>query len=303
MQDGHACFPPLNVANKLDSSVSSFSTGYESSTPQIMHDSHSTGFKSSTQQHKHDFHSTGFESSTQQHKHDSPSASSNTENDSHVHPKSRKENMLASESSDDEFSVRSMQKHEQNNSSPVSFVPETIQNPPMQIMERQENGSATPSSTPRIPLHAFGKDKLNAQWSSASNESLFSIQMGKSFSNDMAWLSKSDELDKQVDHMNMSGGVQSNHPPLSPQTQATKFSDISPNFAEQHENSLKVTEAKAAETMLEVIMETSKTPEHSKSKGSTTFSNAAMHSDTVSCSNNNRSRHSNGSTQSFAFKS
>ncbi|CAK8565189.1 unnamed protein product [Lathyrus sativus] len=269
------------------------------------------GYESSTQQNMHESHPTGFESSTQQHKHDSPSASSNTEKDTHVHPKSREGNMLVSESNDDDFPVRSMPKHEQKKSSTVASVPETIQNPPIQIMERQErqeNCSTSPSSTPRIPLHVFDKDKLNAQWSSTSNESLFSIQMGKSFSNDMAWLSKSGELDKNVDHMNMSSGVQSNHPPLSPQTQATKFTDISPNFTEQHESNSKVTEAKAAETMREVIMETSKTPEHNKSKGFTPISNAAMHSDALFSSNHDHhdhdhSRYSNGSTQSFAFKS
>ncbi|CAI8596227.1 unnamed protein product [Vicia faba] len=266
--------------------------------------------KALTQQNMHDSHSTSFESSSPQHKHDSLSASSNTEKDTHVHPKSQKENMLASESSDDDFPVRSMPKHEQKKSSTLVVVPETIQNPPIQIMERQENCSVTPSSTPRIPLHVFARDRLNAQWSGASNESLFSIQMGKSFSNDMAWLTKSGELDKNVDHMdknvdhmNMSGGVQSNHPPLSPQTHATKFNDISTNFAEQHESNSKVTEATAAETMREVIMETSTAPENNKSKGPTTFFNAAMHSDALSSSNNDHSRHSNGSTQSFAFKS
>ncbi|XP_058766471.1 uncharacterized protein LOC131640082 [Vicia villosa] len=312
----------------------SHSTGFESSTQHHMHDSVSASRstekdthahqksrkdsddnmpvsampkqeqKSSTHQNMHDSHSTGFESSTQQHKNDSLSASRNTEKDTHVHPKSQKENTLASESNDDDFRVRPMPKHEQQKSSTVVLVPETIQNPPIQIMERQENGSTTPSSTPRIPLHVFARDKLNAQWSNASNESLFSIQMGKSFSNDMAWLNKSGELDKNGDHMNyMSGGVQSNHPPLSPQPQATKFNDISANFTEQHQSNFKVTEAKAAETMREVIMETSTTPENDKSKGSTTFSIAAMHSDTLSSSNNDNSRHSNGSTQSFAFKS
>ncbi|KAL5077966.1 hypothetical protein RYX36_016950 [Vicia faba] len=251
----------------------------ESTQNQQLNNEYHKNHRALTQQNMHDSHSTSFESSSPQHKHDSLSASSNTEKDTHVHPKSQKENMLASESSDDDFPVRSMPKHEQKKSSTLVVVPETIQNPPIQIMERQENCSVTPSSTPRIPLHVFARDRLNAQWSGASNESLFSIQMGKSFSNDMAWLTKSGELDKNVDHMdknvdhmNMSGGVQSNHPPLSPQTHATKFNDISTNFAEQHESNSKVTEATAAETMREVIMETSTAPENNKNGDKTHLS-------------------------------
>jgi hypothetical protein len=257
-------------------------------------------------------------------------ALSKTNKDTNVHPKSEKDFYVTVESSDDDIPMSSMPKHGQQSTNAVAVsntvqkpqtqimerqedpsstnavvVPETIQNPPIQIMERQED-PATTSSTNRIPLHVFDRDKSNTQWSTASNESLFSIQMGNmSFSNDMAWLSKSDELDKQADHTNnTSGGFQSNHAPPLPPPQSTKFNDISHSFAEQHEDSLKVTEAKAAETMREVIMETSTRPKNNKSNGDLKFDNVAPHSNILlsSYSDNDHSHHPDGSTKSFAFK-
>ncbi|GAU12719.1 hypothetical protein TSUD_122110 [Trifolium subterraneum] len=265
-------------------------------------------------------------------------ASSKTEKDTNVDPKSEKDFHVTVESSDNDIPISSMPKHGQQSTNAVAVsdttqkpqiqtmerredpsstnavaVPETIQNPPIQVMERQEDPST--SSTNRIPLHVFERDKSNTQWSTASNDSLFSIQLGNmSFSNDM-WWSKSDELDKQADHTNnadkqadhtnnASRGFQSNHlPPLSP-PQSTKFNDINHTFAEQHEDSLKVAEAKAAETMREVIMETSTRPKNNKSNGDLKFDNAAPHSNILlpSFSYNDNSPHPDGSTKSFAFK-
>ena len=57
-----------------------------------------------------------------------------------------------------------------------------------------------------------------------------------------------------------------NASPSQPQPQppapVSKFTDISQRAAELHEESTTVTEAKAAETMREVIMETSRTTEN-----------------------------------------
>ncbi|CAJ2639253.1 unnamed protein product [Trifolium pratense] len=232
-------------------------------------------------------------------------ASSKTEKDTNVHPKSEKDFHVTVESSDDGFPISSMPKHGQQSTNAV-VVPETIQNPPIQVMERQEDPPAT-SSTNRIPLHVFDRDQSNTKyWSATSNESLFSIQMGNmSFSNDMAWSSNLDVVDKQADHTNnASGGSQSNHPPPLPPPQSTKFNDISNSFAEQHEDSLKATEAKAAETMREVIMETSTIPKNNKSNGDLKFDNSAPHSNILlsSYSDNDHSQDPDGSTKSFAFK-
>ncbi|RHN66083.1 hypothetical protein MtrunA17_Chr3g0086921 [Medicago truncatula] len=209
-----------------------------------------------------------------------------------------------------------MPKHEKQ-SSDVD-VPKTIQNLPIQMMERQEDPAAT-SPTDRIPSHVFNRTKSNNQWSTASNESLFSIHMGTmSFSNDIAFLSKSGELDNPIDHNhlsksseldkpidhnhnhNISDGFQTNHHPILPQPQGTKFNAISQNFGEQDGGS-RVTEEKAAETMRQVIMESS-VKQESKSKGDTASATAAARSKLLSSSNNDHSPHSDGSTRSYAFK-
>ena len=220
----------------------------------------------------------------------------NTKEDTDIHPKPANDFHLAAETSDYDIPISSMPKNEQESSIKKALIPETIQNPPIQIMERQEEPNATTtSSTPRIPLHVFTRNKSNNQWSTASNESLFSIQMGKSFSNEMAWMNKSGELDKPVDQSN-------HHSSMFLPPQGTKFNDISQSIGEQGEGSSRVTEAKAAETMREVIMETSSTPVGTKSKGELTFSNATTRSSMLSSSINDYSQHSDGSTKSFAFK-
>lgn len=270
----------------------------------------------STQNQKPDNISKASESSTQHHMHDSINISSKAKEDTNANATQKfgKDFHLASESSDDDIPISSMPKHEQKHTSDVVVVPETIQNPPIQTMERQEDDpAATSSSTQRIPLHVFSRSKSNTQWSTLSNESLFSIHMGNtSFSNEMAWLNKPGEMDNKLyggvdDQMNTySGGFPSNQlqppPILPPQTQGTttKFNDISQRTAEQHEGCLKVTEQKAVETMREVIMESSVTPKN-KTKEDSTLGDGSTRSDKLSksidCSQN-----SDGSTKSFAFK-
>ncbi|KAK7388867.1 hypothetical protein VNO78_23694 [Psophocarpus tetragonolobus] len=135
-----------------------------------------------------------------------------------------------------------------------------IQNPPMQMMER-------PGESPGyiFPSHVFSKSNANStvEWSTASNESLFSIYMGNtSFSNELICF-KSFELDKPGD---ASMHDQSNaSPSQQPPTPLNKFNDISQKTYEQQlldGETSKATEAKAAETMREVIMESSRTADN-----------------------------------------
>ncbi|OIW19663.1 hypothetical protein TanjilG_18473 [Lupinus angustifolius] len=222
-----------------------------------------------------------------------------------------KANNVAAEFSDDDIPI---------SSSGSNFEPNTnkgpeIQNPPMQVMERQGDSSTNPSYT--FPSHVFARNNTNnalVEWSTASNESLFSIYMGNmSFSNEIPNFSggnnKSTELDKpyempmpdQPPNVETSPSPQppnaatsqSPQPPTAPviTTPVNKFNDISQRTAEMHVecSKAKATEAKAAETMREVIMETSKTNEDVGKGGDDKNSNARRQSD--------------GSTQSFAFQS
>ncbi|GAB2289714.1 hypothetical protein Dimus_024023 [Dionaea muscipula] len=70
----------------------------------------------------------------------------------------------------------------------------TLQSPPVQVMERASDGSGGY----RIPSHVFSRNKSGTgmEWSTASNESLFSIHTGNmSFTGDQfTWLMKSGEL-------------------------------------------------------------------------------------------------------------
>lgn len=157
-----------------------------------------------------------------------------------------------------------------------------IQNPRVQVMERP-NESNSITSPYVFPSHVFARNNTNGQveWSTASNESLFSIYMGNmSFSSELACF-KSCEMDKPGDVIITDQQPNNNQPP----TPVNKFNDISQRTAELHEEGLKVTEAKAAETMREVIMESSRTTENKEDKKSTS---TQLHSD--------------GSTKSYAFQ-
>ncbi|WJX90099.1 hypothetical protein P8452_72031 [Trifolium repens] len=161
-----------------------------------------------------------------------------------------------------------------------------IQNPQVQVMERP-NESGGDTSQYVFPSHVFARNNTNTpEWSTASNESLFSIYMGNtSFSSELACF-KSCELDKPGD-VNMSYDQPNASPNHQPPTPVNKFNDISQRTAELHEEGLKVTEAKAAETMREVIMESCRTTE-----------NVVKKEDKKS-----KSQHeSDGSTKSYAFQ-
>ena len=121
--------------------------------------------------------------------------------------------------------------------------------PPPQVMERPGDSN---SSGYRIPSYVFARTKSTApmEWSTASNESLFSIHMGNmSFNRDqLLWLGKSGELGKPGE-LTMSGplmDLSSYQPPLSSNNNKS---------AQSSQNSSQVLEAKAAETMREVIRE------------------------------------------------
>ncbi|KAF7806264.1 chitinase-like protein PB1E7.04c [Senna tora] len=175
------------------------------------------------------------------------------------------------------------------------------QNPPVQVMDR---GGAEEPGTPsayRIPSHVFDRSKSNTpEWSTASNESLFSIHVGNmSFSRELNW----------VNEMNISSPLppppQQQPPPPNQSPMNNKFNDISQSAKEIDEG----LEAKAAETMREVIMET--TTEH-ENCDLTSVSVTARDRDGAGagagagCGGftnfHDNSRHSDGSTKSFAFK-
>ncbi|WVZ13060.1 hypothetical protein V8G54_017590 [Vigna mungo] len=136
-----------------------------------------------------------------------------------------------------------------------------IHNPPVQMMERPGEPNTSPNYT--FPSHVFSKSTANSQveWSTASNESLFSIYMGNtSFSNELGCF-KSWELDKPGDVSVQDQPYASPNHNLAAST--NKFNAISKRTHElQNELSSKNAEAKAAETMREVIMESSQTTQN-----------------------------------------
>jgi len=238
-----------------------------------------------------------FESSTQDHMRSSANSATKA-------PQKRgKDVKFADETTEDDIPISSFPRHGQQPSdgSPPFSNGSEKQNPPIQVMERPENPS-TPSNY-KFPSHVFDrhKSKSNTQWSNASNESLFSIQMGNtSFSSDMGWMTKSGEMDKVGDMNTSCASCQGNQPPLPPQPQpsATKLTDMCQSTSKQHEGS-KATEEKAAETMREVIMESS-------IKGdSTSRADLTNHegetSSNIRRNSNCHSYHSDASTKSFAF--
>ncbi|XP_054807644.1 uncharacterized protein LOC129309912 [Prosopis cineraria] len=180
----------------------------------------------------------------------------------------------------------------QNCESGSNQYPE-IQNPPLQVMERPED--TVPSSLYKIPSHVFNSTNTNApEWSIASNESLFSIHMGTmSFTKEVHWF-KSGELEKYSD-MIMAGppnSFQSNQVP------GNKFNNMSQRTAEQDQGS-GVTEAKAAETMREVIMEN--TQKNNAEELSIEDGNGTSPAEVLP-NPNSKSGRSDVSAQSFAFK-
>ncbi|XP_022933614.1 uncharacterized protein LOC111440990 [Cucurbita moschata] len=156
---------------------------------------------------------------------------------------------------------------------------ETTQYPQTQVMERVDNPN---SPGYRIPSHVFSRTKSTTptEWSGASNESLFSIQMGTmSFTREqLCWIGKSGELYRsgelamsvsQVLNMKHSDcGLKGTHP----------------------DGDMAATEARCAQTMREVIRENSET----NRMGSSTLTESSSQSASVS-------HQSESSTQSFQF--
>ncbi|MED6145033.1 hypothetical protein PIB30_021181 [Stylosanthes scabra] len=141
-----------------------------------------------------------------------------------------------------------------------------IQKPAVQAM-KQPGLSIDVGSSYVFPAHVFAKNTTNgpADWSLASNESLFSIHMGNmSFSHDLTCLSRNDFwIDTPL-------ASPSQHQPPSPLPlhlqMPSKFNNISQQAAEIHEESAGVSEM-AIETMREVIMETSQNKPNATKRG------------------------------------
>ncbi|KAI4343968.1 hypothetical protein L6164_011251 [Bauhinia variegata] len=174
---------------------------------------------------------------------------------------------FGAESSEDDISICSMPKHgEGRGQNSAAALTETnngseIQNPPTQVMERPEDSD----SAYRIPSHVFATDKTNTvtEWSTCSSESLFSIHMGNmSFSKDLTWLKSGGfsnpgetNMSDQFDAVPSSPAPASPSPtPVANLTSVNKLNDIGPK-TDSHYESPGATEAKAAETMREVIRE------------------------------------------------
>nr|XP_011464308.1 PREDICTED: cell wall protein RBR3 [Fragaria vesca subsp. vesca]XP_011464309.1 PREDICTED: cell wall protein RBR3 [Fragaria vesca subsp. vesca] len=188
--------------------------------------------------------------------------------------------------------------------------PAATQFPLTQVMERPSDTAS--ASGYRIPDYVFARKPSAApmEWSAASNESLFSIQMGNmSFTREQfSYLGKSGELGMPGE-LNMSYiDFSSNQPP----DKQVEFSQNSRSLVEGP--SPRVTEAKAVETMRQVIMESaendskaspsSSADNHSKGSPSPRLQNHAVSpslTDNKFNSPSVTSHASNGSTKSFAF--
>lgn len=207
-----------------------------------------------------------------------------------------KDTQLASNHSDKDIPASSMPNHEQSShgstGQPTAQVvsgrstelgltnKSSTQFLPVQVMERP---SDLASSQYRIPSYVFARTKSTAplEWSTTSNESLFSIHTGNmSFTKEQFnWLVKSGELVMTGPLMDISNN----------QTPTNKSTENSPKKATLEEVS-GVTETKAAKTMREIIMENEA---HSR-KESRSLIEDASHSPRLS-------HHSDGGAKSFAF--
>ncbi|TQD99981.1 hypothetical protein C1H46_014360 [Malus baccata] len=144
------------------------------------------------------------------------------------------------------------------------------QSPPTQMMERPGDPASSPY---RIPDYVFARNKSTAplEWSTESNESLFSIQMGNtSFTRDQFnWLCKSGELGLPGEVNYLPGSpcnidFTSNQPPAKQTAQSAENASNKLSTVVE-EPSLRVTEEKAAETMREVLRENAVNHEREKS--------------------------------------
>ncbi|KAK2663376.1 hypothetical protein Ddye_001950 [Dipteronia dyeriana] len=189
---------------------------------------------------------------------------------------------LASNSGDEEFPVSSMPRLEQSSGESPT------QSPPTQVMERTDDFADVDPN--RIPAHVFDRSKSSApvEWSTCSNESLFSIHMGNmSFTRDhVNWIGKSGELVYIGEYQSPSMppiDFSSNQPPSS---QSAEFAKKSGNLNQR----LGATEAAAAETMREVIRENAASEQNNRSSPRK-----------IEIRPSSPRRHSDESIKSFAF--
>ncbi|CAJ1944195.1 unnamed protein product [Sphenostylis stenocarpa] len=178
----------------------------------------------------------------------SPGNSSQNQPSASVTVPTNVESHAPAKSSEDDVPINFVPNHEHSGVAGGANQGLEIQNPPVQVMERPGESSTPPHYS--FPSHVFSNSNMNSpvEWSTASNESLFSIYMGNSsFSTELGCF-KSGEFDKPGDI-----------------TPANKFQDISNRSHEEqllNEHSSKANEAKAAEIMREVIMESSRTTQN-----------------------------------------
>ncbi|RDX97659.1 hypothetical protein CR513_19546, partial [Mucuna pruriens] len=216
-----------------------------------------------------------------------PDGSTNDMSMSGLNSSPTNNNTPSLESGENDVRKSSKPKHGHDDVAGGSNQGSEIQNPPVQVMERPGESGASPDHY-TFPSHVFSKSNISTpvEWSTASNESLFSIYMGNtSFSNELGCF-KSGELDKYGACVHDQPNASPTRPPPSP---ANKFNDISQRTAQLHEESSKATEAKAAETMREVIMESSRRTTDNVGGGDEKASNSHRCSD--------------GSDHSYAFQS
>lgn len=152
-----------------------------------------------------------------------------------------------------------------------------------QQQEVMESGGfpLTTTSSNRIPSHVFATTSTTpTDWSVASNESVFSIQMGTmSFTKDqLSWMTKSGELSYNSNDSTMCSPY---FEITSNQTPTRKSCEI----ISKKSGNMKETEAAAAETMREVLKEKEK--KHKL--------------DNISKDPRSLSQHSDASIKSFAF--
>ncbi|PRQ16339.1 hypothetical protein RchiOBHm_Chr7g0183151 [Rosa chinensis] len=219
--------------------------------------------------------------------------------------------LLSTSYIDEDFQGGSTPKTEQLNGELSQGNDSATQSPPKQVMERPSE----PSTPYRIPDYVFARKPSTApmEWSAASNESLFSIQMGNmSFTREQfAFLGKSGELGLSGEQNMLSGpyiDFSSNQPP----DKQVEFSQNGGNLDEGPNP--RVTEAKAVETMREVIREiaendnkaspSSSADNHSKGSPSPSVRNPIVSPSLTEHKFHNissLSHASDGSTKSFAF--
>lgn len=128
-----------------------------------------------------------------------------------IHSETHSRSLSSSSSSSSSSSYLSPPKDLPEDVKELSNEPE-ISSPPVQVMDRENNGNYDPN---RIPSSVFERSKSNipAEWSCTSNESLFSIHLGRnSFTGD---LMKSGELYKSGELLAYSPALPMPPPPGS----------------------------------------------------------------------------------------